>query len=555
MPVRSRWLRLTVLSCSVSGILLPHSIFAHTNSIGYENAGAGSVTFWFGTYHNPVNFTEGSFNVTGGAVNTTVPFSLLVNTKPGGLIDGTTNFYAGNPNNLVGVNPGQAVRNWQGVTINGLTQGTYTFTYIPIANPTQEWQPLINAILSNTVTLSASVVGGGGGTFTSNSTSAGVGAAGVLDSLVGNATGSMADAIVALQAMNTQTQHVALQHITPETNRAVGQSSSMNLTGVLDSVAVRLENIRVVGYGTTVAEDLESNRRVLVAANGDFASLASGDKNARHSFWTKAFGAHAEQQMQDGFAGYIAGTAGVSVGTDVLLESQWLVGAAFTVAKTDVSMRDFRQGDSADIASYQGTAYAARDFGAWYLEGMLAYAYQSYDSTRDTAVAGLANAEYDGDQWAARISAGRPFPLAGNWRLTPTLGVEWNHLRTSGYRETGGGPLGLEVKAQSADRLRSAVGLRLSTELETNGYTLRPSVHAVWRHEFQNDGIDSTATFTGGGATFTTPGQTLDRNTYNLGGQLAITRRRNFELSLRVDVESASHYVGYAGQAMARWSF
>lgn len=141
--------------------------WAHTVSIGYENAGPGSVNFWFGSYQHSGNndFNEGSLRLEGpGGFDQTVLFDLLVSIKPLGLIDGVTNFYSddGNPAMLTG-DPSNVpeVINWQGSTFSGLEPGTYTFTYVPIANPTLKWEPWDDAILSNMVVLSGQIVGGG----------------------------------------------------------------------------------------------------------------------------------------------------------------------------------------------------------------------------------------------------------------------------------------------------------------------------------------------------------------------------------------------------------
>jgi PEP-CTERM motif len=142
--------------------------FAHTISIGYENAGPGSVSFWYGSYHlpseTPAFGTEGSLNLVGINGNpfasTTVPFDMHVSTKPGGLIDGTTNFYATNSNTLSATNTlGLTVARWQGVTFGGLAAGDYQFTYIPIASPSATWAPWNDAVRTNTVTLSGAIVG------------------------------------------------------------------------------------------------------------------------------------------------------------------------------------------------------------------------------------------------------------------------------------------------------------------------------------------------------------------------------------------------------------
>jgi hypothetical protein len=142
---------------------------AHTISIGYENAGVGSVNFWFGTYHTLAEAPshEGSFRLEGisgtvfGPVVTA--FDLIATSQPAGLIDGTTNFYADTANGLTPTNTlvGLPVLTWQGVNFSGLAPGTYQFSYIPIAFPTAKWAPWNDAIETNTLVLTGGVVGCG----------------------------------------------------------------------------------------------------------------------------------------------------------------------------------------------------------------------------------------------------------------------------------------------------------------------------------------------------------------------------------------------------------
>lgn len=140
---------------------------AHAHSIGYANAGPGSVTVWLGTYNHGGHHLEGSLNLVGVNGNpfasTTVPFTLLTGTgvafKPAGLIDGVTNFYVSTPLNVDGPLVGSETtwlttlcpacgpaNHWQGATFNGLAAGDYQFTYVPIANPTAEWTPYNNSL-------------------------------------------------------------------------------------------------------------------------------------------------------------------------------------------------------------------------------------------------------------------------------------------------------------------------------------------------------------------------------------------------------------------------
>jgi hypothetical protein len=142
---------------------------AHTNSLGYVGDGAGSVTFWYGSWHSGTTFTEGSMTLQGVNGNTfaptTVNWTLLQNTEPTGLIPGTNYFMSDGTNLIPYGDPAAAYGStqsytWQGVTFNSLGAGDYQFTYNPIAQPTMDWDPSSQVIRTGTVTLSAGLLSG-----------------------------------------------------------------------------------------------------------------------------------------------------------------------------------------------------------------------------------------------------------------------------------------------------------------------------------------------------------------------------------------------------------
>ena len=149
----AQWAALALVGSAMAAMTVSPTA-AHTVSVGYVVTGPGSVTFYYGTYHVNPGYTEGSISVS-GPVSNTAGFTILTTTKPAGLIDGTNNFYS-NGTSLVGTNPnpGLLPQAWQGVSFIGLPDGSYTFTYIPIASPTSVWEPNSNAIKTASLTIS-----------------------------------------------------------------------------------------------------------------------------------------------------------------------------------------------------------------------------------------------------------------------------------------------------------------------------------------------------------------------------------------------------------------
>jgi hypothetical protein len=93
--------------------------------------------------------------------------------KPAGLIAGRTIFYVPTPSGFPGPLVGSdaiwlstlcpacgPANHWEGVTFAGLAPGDYQFTYVPIAFPSQEWDPY-NPSLNGTFHLDSGVVGCG----------------------------------------------------------------------------------------------------------------------------------------------------------------------------------------------------------------------------------------------------------------------------------------------------------------------------------------------------------------------------------------------------------
>lgn len=182
---------LSTIKKSVALILLSifsTQTFAHTNSIGYVSNGGGSATFWYGNWHD-TGFGGSAFNeggirllgVTGVTYNTTVSFNLTSTTLPTGLLDGSgapINYFNSVGGALVlyrgdTTSPYSSVTNancaiydctsyiWQGATFSGLSAGTYQFTYMPISNPSPDWDPVDSAILSSNIVLTNEFLSGG----------------------------------------------------------------------------------------------------------------------------------------------------------------------------------------------------------------------------------------------------------------------------------------------------------------------------------------------------------------------------------------------------------
>lgn len=395
---------------------------------------------------------------------------------------------------------------------------------------------------------------GGGGLFQPVANSPEKGLGGVLDGLSG-ATGQMGAVLTLMGAMTEDSQRLAMQLISPNRSQAIGQAATSTATTALDTVQVRLDALRL-GIGA------DSSFRTSFDGHGNNGNqpaqtgMASGDEALNKSFWIKAFGGKANQDARGGFAGSDSDVYGMMAGIDRQTESGWLVGAAMAYAKTNVNMSDFRDGDGADIKTYQLTGYVARNFDRWYLQGMMSYAYNDYETNRNTHLTGMAKADFNGDMYAMRVIAGMPFTLRENVTLTPSVGVEALRIEQSSYTEQGAGVLSLNVGDSDANRVRSLLGLELATQKQLNdGSVLRPSVKANWRHEFKDEGMGTTASLVGGGGTFETTGQKVNRDVFGLTGRLNWEKTDRVGIAVELGAERGAGYYGFNGQVVGTYRF
>jgi outer membrane autotransporter protein len=368
-----------------------------------------------------------------------------------------------------------------------------------------------------------------------------------LDAINGSVTGDLATVITVMAAMTDESKALAMKLISPEQSQALGQSAANTVSTSFDTVQVRLDALRVGGAGPTIPS----------ASHG--SGLSSGDETSsilEHHMWLKAIGGTADQKSKDGFAGSDSDYHGVMGGLDITTESDLTVGAAFAYARSNVNMNDFRNGDGADIDTYQLTGYFNKPIQQFYLEGMLTYAYHNFNTTRNTHLTGIASGDFNGNMLAARLISGLPIALANDVTLTPYLGVEGFHSRQNAYTETGAGALSLDVSSNTANRFRSLAGAKLATNKQlADGSVLTPMVQLNWRHEFRVDGINTTSSFLGGGGNFESVGQNVERNVYGLSGRLNWAKTDSLSLGVELGGETASGYRSYNGQLYGNWKF
>jgi outer membrane autotransporter protein len=348
---------------------------------------------------------------------------------------------------------------------------------------------------------------------------------------LGGGTGAMANVITQLNTLSASQQTSALEKLIPITNRSLQLTSRNNMLSAFDRISLRLDSFR------------------------GRLGMASGDYPQENGFWFKPFGGGMAQTGKDGYSGYNGSNWGLSGGFDHNYADGTVAGLAFTYTKANLNYSDQQTGDANSINSYQISAYGSKPVGDGYVETMVAYARQNYASNRNTGISGTAIGNFDGDSWGVRLGGGIPYTLTDSTVLTPIARLDWNHISQYAYGENGAGALNLNVGNVNADRLRSSLGVQVNQDLELFGIKTQPYLRTFWHYDFLNSGVNTTSSFSGGGTTFITPGQSLDHNTGTVGTGIKVFTEDNFTASVGYDVNLGSGYQSHTAQATARWEF
>jgi len=542
-----------VLPLLVPFLLLPVSAaIAHTVSVGYENLGGGVFNIWYGTYHANTNFTEGSLSASGPSFSTVVPFTLNVvgaGNKPSGLIDGTTNFYSnaggtgltGTPVPVTGnggsfVGGASNVVSWQGAHFTGITTpGNYTFTYVPIANPSQNWDPINNAILTVTFQITALQLG--------------------LPTPVPQ-TPAPVTTSVAVQSMNS--------FITQMLNPLIDSRFMPN--PVLDSGCggidrnVSTEDPRChpddrssqrLGF----ASDRPASPEMALAYNATRtpAARAFASEPRRWSVWGSTYSG--QNRITDDTTTQISRVGGVVAGLDYLLTKDTMVGFAVGAGRTSSSLsNDFGSG-SGDMA--QAGAYAFHRHGAAYLSGALAFAWHKMSTDRYYLTNHL-TADFDSYNLGGRVEGGYRF--ATRWLgITPYAAVQAQNYRSPSYTETavsGSSAYAIAYDAGSTTATRLELGTWFDRSFIIDRYSaLTLRARPAYAYDHSTDPSLNASFPSMLGSTFVVNGVAPVQNLVLLSGVAELKFINNLSITGRFDGEFSNRSQSYTGMGSLRYTW
>lgn len=294
------------------------------------------------------------------------------------------------------------------------------------------------------------------------------------------------------------------QSLDEMTTLHTGITTSMSVdTAQLVSVATQTRMAEMRTYQTMLAESRQSpdpddsETWPMVASIGDMSGVLSRSPEYRpNSLYLRAMGRTGSMDTHGGYDGYSYDSMIFSGGYDRMLGDNLLAGISAGYAETEAEYKDVGDSDST-LESYTLGMYGSWFEDGWYVDGILAGAYNEYDINRQlSAMGATAESSPSGYSLFAKTEAGYRFDIGG-YGLTPIASLEYTRFHQDGYTESGAGAANLIIDDMDSNFLESGIGGKFDRTWVTDSFHIIPEVSLMWMHEWLNQSRDITYSMTG----------------------------------------------------------
>jgi len=238
---------------------------------------------------------------------------------------------------------------------------------------------------------------------------------------------------------------------------------------------------------------------------------ASADKPDAFEHWGVFLNGNVDigrQSAVDTQQGFRVRTYGVTGGLDYRFDNNNVLGLALGWLKADTDLNN-------SAGNQDAHGFADSLFGSYvpaenaYIDGILNFGHNSYDSSRSLRTGGNASSSTSGNQFGLSVSAGWNF-YDGGITLNPYGRIEYVDAKVNGFTESGPDEQALTIGQTKVRQTTLALGAQVSYAISTSWGVLIPNGRLEWIYLAQNDISGVTAQLVaipGSATTVTGPGQ------------------------------------------------
>lgn len=312
----------------------------------------------------------------------------------------------------------------------------------------------------------------------------------------------------------------------------------------------------LVGAGSSAGMNaLRSMNKIIQSRIESNQGLSSGDEGSDKYLWMRGFGNWGRQDDRNGVTGFKSDTGGLVFGVDTPVSERVRAGGAFTYARSNIRGNSATAPSRLDVDTYELVGYASYNLTPTTdINYQIDIGQNRGKSRRDIAFMGTtATAKVNSLAVHGSVGVGHTMTISEVMSVTPSVRLDYTHMRTKGYTESGAGPLNLNVDASTYRESLITGDVKFTRKLD-DGLKLVGNVSAGY--DFINKRAQTTATYTGGGPSFVTEGMEVSPWLYRGGLGLIKDGKNGIEYAVRYDAEGrSSGYLNQTLSARLRWAF
>ncbi len=295
-----------------------------------------------------------------------------------------------------------------------------------------------------------------------------------------------------------------------------------------------------------------------VAENSELSGISAGDAANRYGAWASYSISSNTQSKKGTRPGYKSKSNGVTIGADTLINDETAIGFAVGYIHTKVDHKDSNLGDKSSVKSILLSLYSVTEFlNNWYIQAQAIFGQNKIHNTelRGTVTSReYAKASFKSKVYAGSIEAGYHHFMKNNTLLTPIVGLEYDVIDKSAYKEYGTVNQNLTVKKSPQRKLIGHVGLSVSKNVKFADYELIPEVYGIIRHDFINKNLKVSSKLDGVEDSLVTRTAQNTPTFYNIGLGLTSLIKQS-EVTLGYDYYVGEKYYSHQGSIKVRVNF
>ncbi|MDR3204602.1 MAG: autotransporter outer membrane beta-barrel domain-containing protein [Deltaproteobacteria bacterium] len=290
---------------------------------------------------------------------------------------------------------------------------------------------------------------------------------------------------------------------------------------------------------------------------------AAGYGDSLNRIWFNGFGTFHKQRDVNNLRGYDYNSGGLVLGYDREVAALPGLTLGLNGAWSRGKLKNNDGLAKTDVDTFSLGAYGSYNFSnGLFFDLSFTYGWGDNETEVNHILGYLTRGDFDSQSFSASLNAGYKINLTDNVRLTPSLGLQYTHLKQDGWRErvisdpsTIGLAVGNWFGDVKADMLEIPVNLALEATINAGTVIVTPEfrIGGVFVADKPKNAL--TMGFLGAPGSMTIYGIDTVKSRFKGGAGVKVQFNDLVDLSANYDIEAASHYTAHSGFIGLGFSF